>query len=250
MIVRATAIPLAYYPYSSTSLIVHWLTRNQGKISTLLKGAYRTKSRFLGEHELFSTTELLYYAKRSDALYTGKECSMLQKRNTFRTDWRAMQTASYLSALFSKTTPEEAPHPELFELYEELLDFAEPFGRHPPFLLWAELRFCDHHGHAPNLESCVLCASNKALRFCAAQGGVVCKRCSEEKKLATLNCSPDVLAILRTWQQADNPAPAISTHLTGQQRTELNAIASTFMHHHFNLHPHHRSTLTSTFSIP
>ena len=241
MIIRATAIPLAYYPYSSSSLIVHWLTRNRGKISTLLKGAYRTKSRFLGEHELFSTTELLYYAKRSDALYTAKECSMLQRRDAFRADWRAMQTASYISTLFSKTTPEEAPQPELFELYEELLDFAEPFGRHPQFLFWAELRFCNHHGHAPNLGSCVLCTSTKELRFCAEQGGVVCGNCSKEKKLPTLASPPDSLAILRAWQQADHPSAVINTHLTRRQFTALNAIASTFMKTQFNLQPQHRN---------
>ena len=59
MIIRATAIPLAVYPYSSTSRIVHWLTRQQGKISTLLKGALRPRSPFIGEYELFSTSELL-----------------------------------------------------------------------------------------------------------------------------------------------------------------------------------------------
>ncbi|MEE9367284.1 MAG: DNA repair protein RecO [Pontiella sp.] len=241
MIVRATAIPLAYYPYSSTSLIVHWLTRNQGKISTLLKGAYRTKNRFLGEHELFSTTELLYYAKRSDTLYTAKECSMLQRRSTFRTDWRAMQTASYISALFNKTTPEEAPHPELFELYEELLDLAEKFGRHPQFLIWSELQFCDHHGHAPYLDHCLQCSADKDLRFCSAQGGVVCGSCSKEKKLPTVESPPDVLAILCAWQLAEHPSAIVKTQITGQQLTALNAILTSFMKYQFNLQPHHRN---------
>lgn len=241
MIVRATAIPLATYPYSSTSRIVHWLTRHHGKISTLLKGALRPKSTFLGEYELFSTSELLYFTKRANTLYTGKECAMLHRRTAFRTDWRAMQAASYISTLFNKTTPEDAPHPELFELYEELLDLAEEHGRQSQFLLWAELRFCDHHGHAPNLGSCVLCSSEDDLRFCAPQGGVVCGSCSREHKLPTLGSPPDVLAILRTWQQADHPAAVVKTRLSGRQLTELNAIAGTFMMFHFNLQPHHRN---------
>ena len=245
MIVRATAIPLASFPYSSTSQIVHWLTRHHGKISTLLKGVQRPKSPFLGEYELFSTSELLYYTKRADTLFTGKECALLHRRKTFRTDWRAMQTASYISTLFNKTTPENAPHPELFELYEELLDLAEEYGRHFQFIYWAELQFCDHHGHAPNLEDCVLCRSKKELRFCAAQGGVVCSACAKSNKLSTLAIPTDVLTILRAWQQADHPDAVIKTQPTGAQQTAINAILGSFIHYHFNLHPNHRNAALS-----
>ena len=241
MIVRATAIPLAIYPYSSTSRIVHWLTRNHGKISTLLKGALRPKSPFLGEYELFSTSELLYFAKQTETLYTGKECSMLHRRDTFRTDWRAMQAASYISALVNKTTPEEAPHPEFFERYEEWLDLAMTHGDQPAFLLWTELNFSTFHGHAPHLGSCVVCQSVNALRFCASAGGVVCSTCSREKKLATLACPPDVLAILRAWQRSDHPAAAIKTCLSGSQLTTLGGIMGTFMNYHFSMPAHFRN---------
>jgi len=241
MIVRTTAIPLAIYPYSTTSRIVHWLTRHHGKISTLLKGALRPKSPFLGEYELFSTSELLYYPKNTGTLYTGKECALLQRRDQFRTDWKAMQTASYLSLLFNHTTPEEAPHPELFQLLEELLDLAAEYGCHPQFLIWAELRFADFHGHTPYLKNCTLCHSPAELRFCAAQGGVVCGVCSREKKLPILECPPDVLAILRAWQHSEDPATAVKTKLGPQQLNQLNPILSTFMLYHFNLQPHHRT---------
>jgi DNA repair protein RecO (recombination protein O) len=235
MIVRATAIPLACYPYSTTSRIVHWLTRHQGKVSTLFKGALRPKSPFLGEYELFSTSELLYFAKRADALHTGKECAMLHRRDAFRTDWRAMQSASYLSYLINKTTPDEAPFPELFELYEELLDFAVEYGRYPQFIVWAELQFSQHQGHAPNLGNCNLCAAEKELRFCASLGSVVCASCSRDRKLPTLESPPDVLAILRSWQKTEHPGIAVNTRLSGRQLTVINAMTSTFMMYHFNI---------------
>ncbi|WP_372807963.1 DNA repair protein RecO [Pontiella sp.] len=244
MLVRATAIPLALHPYASTSCIVHWLTRHHGKISTLLKGAQRPKSAFLGEYQLFGTSELLYFTHRSSTLYTGKECALLQPRTAFRTDWRAMQAASYLTALVNKTTPEDAPHPELFELFEELLDFAVDYGRFPQFLLWAELRFCRHHGHAPQLANCLLCAAKTDLRFCASQGGIVCRTCARENKFPTLDCPPDVLAILRAWQAAGHPASVVQTQLNGRQRTALDAIAAAFMHAQFNLNPEHRNAAT------
>jgi DNA repair protein RecO (recombination protein O) len=240
VIERATAIPLACFPYSSTSRVVHWLTRHHGKISTLLKGALRPKSPFLGEYDLFSTSELLYFAKRTHTLHTAKECAMLHRRNAFRTDWRAMQTASYLSFLFNKTTPEEAPQPELFELYEQFLDLAEEHGRHPQFLAWAELRFCAHHGHAPNFNDCVLCAATTDLRFCASQGGVVCAACSKARKLPILESPPDILSILRAWQRADHPSAAVKVRLSHSQTASADAILSMFMMYQFNLSPEHR----------
>jgi DNA repair protein RecO (recombination protein O) len=243
VIQRATAIPLACFPYSSTSRVVHWLTRHHGKISTLLKGAMRPRSPFLGEYDLFSTSELLYFAKRTHALHTGKECAMLHRRDAFRTDWRAMQTASYLSALIDKTTPEEAPQPELFALYEQLLDLAEEYGRHPQFLAWAELRFCDHHGHAPNYDACVLCSAKTDLRFCASQGGVVCAACSKSRRLPILESPSDVLSILRAWQRVDHPAPVIKTRLSSSQSAAVDAIMSTFMMYQFNLPPEYRTAV-------
>ncbi len=240
MIVRDTAIPLAIYPYSSTSRIVHWLTRRHGKVSTLLKGALRPRSPFLGEYELFSTSELLYFAKSTRTLHTGKECALLHRRDAFRSDWRAMQTASYFAALINKSTPEEAPHPALFEFYETLLDLAEAFGRSPQFIFWAELHFCDFHGNAPHLESCIFCSSEKELRFCASQGGVVCGACTKEKKLPTLESPPDVLSILRAWQKADHPGAAVKTRLSGKQLTAIGAITGTFIMYHFNMPPEFR----------
>lgn len=241
MIVRATAIPLAIYPYSSTSRVVHWLTRHHGKISTLLKGALRPKSPFLGEYELFSTSELLYFAKPGGTLYAGRECALLHRRDAFRTDWRAMQTASYLSVLFDRTTPENAPHPELFELFEELLDFAQDYGRYPQFLFWAELHFCKLHGHTPHFENCVLCAADSNLRFCASHGGVVCASCAKKRKLPTLECPPDILAIMHSWKMSSaHPGAAVNTQLNRRQLNAINAIAGTFIMYQFNLQPEYR----------
>ncbi|MBN2162259.1 MAG: DNA repair protein RecO [Pontiellaceae bacterium] len=243
MIIRATAIPLACYPYSSTSQIVHWLTRYQGKVSTVLKGAMRPRSPFLGEYDLFSTSELLYFEKRTHTLHAGKECAMLHRRDRFRSDWRAMQAASYLTALINRTTPEEAPHPELFVLFDELLDLAEEYGRHTNFVPWAELQFSRHHGHTPHLADCVLCGSIKELRFCASQGGTVCAVCSRKHKLPMIDCAPDVIAMLQTWLRADHPAGPVKTQLTPRQSLALNAVMSTFMMYQFSLPPNLREKL-------
>jgi DNA repair protein RecO (recombination protein O) len=243
MIVRTTAIPLVCRPYSNTSRIVHWLTRSQGKVATLLKGALRSKSLFLGEYELFGTSELLYYRKRVGTLHVGRECALLHPRSAFRSDWRAMQAASYLSTLFSRTVPDEAPQPGLFELYEGMLDMAEQIGSSPAFLIWAELQFCDRMGHRPSLDRCIVCSSDKALRFSAASGGTVCSPCAKKLELPTLECPPDALAILRSWQRAGHPGTVVKTRLSERQKKLLDAILGTFIEKQFGIPPMHRTAV-------
>lgn len=240
MIVRATAIPLTWQPWSGSSRIVCWLSRRHGRVTTLLKGALRPKSPFLGEYELFGTSELLFYRRRNGTLHVGKECALLRPRPAFRNDWRAMQSASYLSTLILKTTPEEAPQPGLFEFYEALLDQAAQHGAEPAFTLWAELRFCDLHGHRPNMKSCTQCATEAGDRFSAAAGGLICSACARERELPSMACPPDALAILRSLQRADTPEAAVKTRLSSAQRVVLNDLMTAFTAVQFNLPPEHR----------
>jgi DNA repair protein RecO (recombination protein O) len=240
MIIRATAIPLASYPYSSTSRVVHWLTRGHGKISTLLKGALRPKSPFLGEYELFSTSELLYYPKRAGTLHVAKECALIHARPAFRRNWRSTLAASYITSIFNRITPEETPQPGQFDFYEGLIELAETYGNTCPSIAWLELQFCDHQGQRPSLEGCTICSSERVNRFSATSGGMVCTPCARTHKLPTLDCPADVLAILRSWQRADHPRTAVKTRLSGKQMNVLNTILGTFMAHHFNLPPEPR----------
>jgi len=46
---RAQGLVLRVYPLTETSLIVRWLTRELGRISTVAKGARRPKSPFRGK---------------------------------------------------------------------------------------------------------------------------------------------------------------------------------------------------------
>ena len=235
---KTLAIPLAIHPYSSTSRVVHWLTPRHGKISTLLKGALRPRSPFLGEYELFSTSELLYLPRRGGTLHLARECALLHPRPAFRNDWRAMRAASYLATLFDRTVPDESPHPGLFEFFEELLDLAEGHGRHPSFLPWAELQFCDHQGHAPHLENCAQCGATETLAFHAPSGGLVCAECARRHKLPTLGTDPATLAALRRWQRL--PHPATPPDVPAAQRRRIAGLLGAFMAYHFAIPPESR----------
>src|SRR2546425_7507667 len=73
---RAQGIVLRVYPLTETSLIIRWLTRELGRISTLAKGARRAKSPFRGKLDLFYRADLIFGRSRRSELHTLREVSL------------------------------------------------------------------------------------------------------------------------------------------------------------------------------
>ena len=72
-IIKTQGIVLSIHPWSQTSHVVTWLTPDHGPVTTLVKGAVRTKSAFLGQYDLFYRCDLLYYARASGDLHALRE---------------------------------------------------------------------------------------------------------------------------------------------------------------------------------
>ncbi len=113
---RATGLVLRTYPLTESSLIVHWLTKEHGRIATVAKGARRPKSAFRGKIDLFFLCELLFARSRKSELHTLKEVTLIEAQARLRTDLAALQRASYAAALIQQTTEADSPVPELFDL--------------------------------------------------------------------------------------------------------------------------------------
>ncbi len=102
--VRTEAICLDIRPWSQTSHVVTWLTPI-GKLGTVVKGAVRAKSAFLGQYDLNYTCELLYYARAKGDLHALRDCSPLDMREGLRGDYRRLALAGYFRSLVSDLSP-------------------------------------------------------------------------------------------------------------------------------------------------
>jgi DNA repair protein RecO (recombination protein O) len=125
----AQGIVLRYHPFSETSLIVRWLTPNQGRIDTIARGARRPKSPFRGKLDLFYLAEFSFARSRHSELHSLRE---IRLQNTFaplRADLSRLRLASYASALISQTVEPGPPLPEIFDLFHGLLLH---LALHPP----------------------------------------------------------------------------------------------------------------------
>ena len=152
--IKTEAICLAIHPWSRTSHIVRWLTP-AGPVSTLVKGAVRPKSAFLGQYALNYTCDILYYARAKGELHALRECSPLSLRERLRGDYRALVTADYFRHLLLPLAP---PGPDCGKWYDALaaaLDRLEcGRGNLVDELVRFELTVLDLAGLAPNFSGC------------------------------------------------------------------------------------------------
>jgi DNA repair protein RecO (recombination protein O) len=121
MIERAQGVILRTRLLTETSLIVHWLTHESGRISTVAKGARRTKSPFRGKLDLFYEGEFSFNRSRRSDLHTLHEVSLRDTHEALRRDLAYLHQASYCAGLIEQTTETETPIPEILQLFREFL---------------------------------------------------------------------------------------------------------------------------------
>lgn len=240
MIAKTDAIVLRVFPYSETSLVVSWLAREDGRITTLVKGGTRPRSPFLGHIDLFYSCEILYYHRPARDLHILRECSPWKIRPRFRSDWRACAAASYLADLMYRISPDQAHHGGLYEFLDGALDHLQQQGGSPAFLCWVELKLMALLGLAPRLTHCSHCrrslpGTGTPAVFSQGQGGVQCASCAGADRGQAEDIRPDVLGILAAWQRSRSARAAESARLSTGQQDALNRLLGAFLRYHLEL---------------
>ena len=149
---RATGLILRVYPLTETSLIVHWLTREFGRIATVAKGARRPKSPFRGKLDLFYLAEFTFARSRRSELHNLREVSLRETHTALRRDLGILQQASYCAALVEQATEKETPLPAICEMMNGLLNYLPAQDAQPQTVFSFELKLLEELGLAPDLS--------------------------------------------------------------------------------------------------
>jgi DNA repair protein RecO (recombination protein O) len=150
-------------PLTETSLIVHWLTPDWGRLSTVAKGARRPKSPFQGKIDLFYVADFSFARSRASELHNLREVNLAEANGFLRRDLKGLQHACYAAALLEQTTETETPLPGLYELMIGLLRFLAMKPGAPQTVPAFELKLLDQLGLTPDLESSRLPPGTKIL---------------------------------------------------------------------------------------
>jgi len=246
------------------------LTSDHGKIATIIKGAHRRRSPFVGQVDLFYTCELLVYLRVFRGLHIVKECAPLKPRTPLRSRWRSTACASYFTELVARISPQYAPHPELFRLLDMALDYFADQSALELGLFWFELKLMTVMGLSPQLKECLLChhplktddrpsyamgategrrepalGAREAAVFSCVRGGVLCKTCAPSAGAEALPITPDILGMLRFWQASRSWRSVQSAACTPRQTQELERILGLFLQYHLEIDNPARATALS-----
>ncbi len=147
-----TGIILRTRPLTETSMIVHWLTPDLGRLATVAKGARRPKSPFAGKLDLFYVADFSFSRSRRSDLHNLREASLRETHGAIREDLLKLQQAGYAAAFVEQATQTHTPLPEIFKLTSDFLKYLCGQPPQPQNILALELKLLRELGLEPDFE--------------------------------------------------------------------------------------------------
>lgn len=163
MIELARGLVLRRRRLTETSLIVHWLTADLGRLATVAKGALRPKSPFRGKVDLFYLAEFSFVRSGRSELHTLREVSVKEPYPEIRRELGRVQQASYAAALVEQVTETETPLPDIFELVQEFLGALTETSPESHLVFGFELKLLAELGLDPDLSRSRLTAGAREI---------------------------------------------------------------------------------------
>ena len=209
-LVTTPAIVLHAFPYSETSKIVRFATRQLGVQSALARGARRRKSGVGGRLETFSEGQAHLYVKENRDLHTLSSFDVERERLALAVPLARFAAASALAELQLRCAP-PASLPGAYDVLREHLDSistAAPaeLGAVGLRALW---QLVGALGFAPSLDTCVLdgtpLSSAGRVPFSSTDGGALCHRCATGRDAISLTATDFAALRQLAWGSAELP---------------------------------------------
>jgi DNA repair protein RecO (recombination protein O) len=202
------AILLRHHPYSDTSQILRFYTRDVGVVAMVGKGVRKVGGRRGGALSTFAEGHLAFYYRRSRELQTFKDFSADRARMGISRDPLKLAAASALGELVLQHAGEE-PNPSLFLRLSRGLDDLErgPVPDVVGILLLHLWGLIGELGYAPGVEECIACGRSFSPQelgyFDFGGGGILCSACLEGQRGPRLG--PGAREQLRGFLKGDPP---------------------------------------------
>lgn len=219
MIEETQGIIIRTIRYSESSLIVHWLTEDHGRVSTMVRGALRPKSTFRGKLDLFYHCQISFQRNSRSTLHNLREINLRENFERIRQNVEKISQASYIAQLISKSVEEDTPVDGLFPLLTNFLDnLNQPKKPDLLLVLWFEFRLLQVLGLEPQWKQDRLSQSAKR--------------------------------VLENWTTHELILQNNSADVMAGVSLDLFKYLGRFMTYHLGLPPKLRSQLLNTHALP
>jgi DNA repair protein RecO (recombination protein O) len=233
-------ICLRKVPYSETSQILLFLSRQHGLQRVIAKGSHRrTKagaSKFDGGVDLLDLGEAVFTPRGERDLGLLTEWSLADGHLPLRANLRGLYLAQYAAELVSLLFEEGDPHPEVFDRLAATVAGLAQAGAEEIFLAF-ELDLLRQSGYLPELNICANCGSSLDPRgpviFSANRGGMICRNC-EATLPDRLPLDSRLLGLLQNMLRLQAPSNGTQPRLprlTRHQTDPINRLLAEHMQH-------------------
>jgi DNA repair protein RecO (recombination protein O) len=157
-LIETEGLVLKSYSLAEADKIVVFLTRDNGLIRGVAKGARRLKSRFGGSLEPFSVVRLTYFQKEEKELVSIKNCEIIKSFFGKAGHPEILRKFSYITELLNGFAPPSDPNERLYRMARVWLEAA---GDRPEnldqMIFYFELWLLKLGGYLPSWEKCNVC---------------------------------------------------------------------------------------------
>lgn len=180
---NAEAIVVRVRDFNEADKIVVLLTREEGKVQAVARGARRPRSRYAAATQLFTHLRGQLFHGRS--LDTLSQVEIQESFRHLREDLVRMAYATYVCELMDEMVREKQRHESPYLLLLTTLHLLNAMELDPePIRRAYELKLLSILGFRPSLTECVACGGDPGtgpqVRFAPALGGVLCPTCPSE----------------------------------------------------------------------
>lgn len=239
-------------PFSESSLVVHALSPEHGRVALLARGAYRPGSRYFALLDLFDTLELEWSPPRASGLGELRAGSLAVRRSALARDLPSYQTGLAMLELCDLSAQVGIAEPALFARTEAGLQRLLEARMAPDMALVVfELGFLHDHGLSPALVECAACGGSappsgdgRRATFSAGAGGRLCPTCAAQARAAGRRVGTLPLDVLEGAARlaADEAAGREPTRVPPDLLLRLRDLLGRFLCYHLEAAPRTQRT--------
>ncbi|HEY8346152.1 MAG TPA: DNA repair protein RecO [Symbiobacteriaceae bacterium] len=177
------AIVIRVRDFNEADKLLVLLTREEGKVEAVARGARRPRNRHAAAAQLFTHLQAQLFGSRS--LDSLSQAEILESFRHLREDLLRMAYGTYICELMDEMVRERQRQESAYLLLLTTLHLLNTPELDPePVRRAYELKLLSVLGFRPSLQDCVVCGEplgqEPLVRFAPALGGVLCPTCPSE----------------------------------------------------------------------
>lgn len=229
MLYQTEGIFLAQFDLGEHDRVATVLTRDEGLVKAVVKGARKPQSK------LSAVTQP--YSKATIEVFRGRTFDRITQVGASRSyagimlDYDKMVYAGFLTELITSLLPLREPNPAAFEFTDAVLTALEERKDPWPVAIWGAIGILARTGFAPTFGACALCGSQPTapLFFSPTAGGVICSKCKGRSALGDemTEVSLGAARTLSLISESDGFGPSVTAR--GVVRREATAALTSYI---------------------